>query len=338
MNADVELAGKLSMALNHSGVDVIGDLERLKVDCPQGIRNYLGQSVDAIVSDVTSYIVAVDGMRGTLQEVPQEIDKLQKQAVLASNILGWCLAVPWVLSFLSCSAIAITVAIVEKSGRHMANRCRGCELPCLSIGCVAPAMLTISFVGAGFIAASILTSGFCEVATETTLSYAQHSFGNGSKSYSVTQYYLEGNGHNPVLTDLLVAESQVNRAIAWVRRYADIIARSCPQWEAEGDSILNLETVQYTINQTGTLLAPEHIYPFYHALVHELVCGTAVAGMTMAAVLQLFVGLVCLPLLVCAASCVIETLIEERSNLHGLHGHKFQPLPQQDDLEHKPLD
>jgi len=337
LGANVELAGKLAMALNHSGVAVIEDLERMKTDCPQGIRDYLGESVDAIVSDVSGYIVAVDGMRGTLTQVPQKIDSLKEQAVLASNFLGWCLAVPWVLSFLSCCAIAITVAIVEKSGRRMASRCQGCELPCLSTGCVAPAMCTISFVGAGFLLASILTSGFCEVATETTLSYAQQSFGNGSKTYSMTEYYLAGNGHNPVQTDLLVAESQVSRAIEWVKRYADIIAASCPQWKAEGDSILNLETVQYTINQTETLLAPEHIYPFYHALVNEMVCGSAVAGMTLAAMLQLFVGLVCLPLLICAASCVIETLVEERSLLHGIHGHQFEPLPQ-DDLEHKPLD
>merc|ERR1711920_1163134 len=105
-----------------------------------------------------------------------------------------------------------------------------------------------------------------------------------------------------------------------------------------GSTILNLESVQLSMNSTGDLLAPDHVYTYYEATVHDLVCGTAVPGVTAAATLQLLLGLVCLPALLCAASCTIDGLIDERSLLHGIYN--FEPLAQDDrlDLDGIPLD
>lgn len=335
ISQDVDMAAKLAGALNQSGVAVVTNLARLKTDCPPGIREYLSESVDSIVHDVNGYIAAVCALSGVLDEVPQQIDILQEQTAGVGHALARCLGFSWTLAFLSCCAIAVTVAIVEYSGSRFARRCELCDLPCLSLSCVAPAMFLVSAVAAGELAVGILSSAFCLMADETALRYAEVSLGRDSNAFNMTRYYLAGNGVNPALEDLTSAEERVGRAITWVKRYGDIIARTCPQWDDEGSSILHLETVQNSMNQTAGLLAPHHIYSYYKVVVHELVCGTAVSGVTAAALLQLFLALVCLPSLICAASCTINGLIEERSFLHGI---SFDPLAQDECCQETPLD
>lgn len=325
---DVAMASKQADALNASGIAVVRDLQSIKTGCPPATWEFVGDSVANIVHEVEGYIAEVGDVDRVLAELPHRLAALEATAGVAGRMVSWCLALPWALVLASCAAIAVTVAVVEHSGKRCATRCEKCELPCLGLGCVAPAMFLVSAVAAAELSLSILSSSFCGAADETALRYAKATFGDGSGGFNMTRYYLQGQGDNPALAHLDYAEGRVGVALNWVRRYGRQIDRTCPQWGLETSVVLNLQNVLNSINETEALLAPSNIYAYYQATVHETVCGDNVSGLAYAALLQLTLGLICLPALICTASCVIEGFIEERSLVHGIHN--FDPLTQDD--------
>jgi len=328
---DVDMAFKLAQGLNSSGIAVVADLTRLNTDCPQRIQEYLGDSVTDIITQVNGYLTEVGRLVAAMTGTPEQILHLQEQAVEINAAAIWFLAVPWLVVLACCGAIALTVFIIEKAGRKCAKRCERCELPCLGLACVAPAMVLISAVAALELLVGILSSGACLTVDQTTLNYSQASFGADSVGFNTSRYYLAGEGPNPAIEHLDWAQVEIVDAIAWVRHYGDIIATTCPQWGMEGAAISNLETIQYSMNESETLLAPGHVYPYYQVTVHDTLCGKLPAGMARAAVLQVVLGILCLPLLLCTASCVIDGLIDERAQIHGIHN--FDLLAQESDAE-----
>mmetsp|Transcript_36549 Transcript_36549/g.104001 ORF Transcript_36549/g.104001 Transcript_36549/m.104001 type:complete len:494 (+) Transcript_36549:64-1545(+) len=324
---DVVLVSKLAEGLNVSCAEVVQDLSRLHAACPLEVRDMLSSSVDNIIQQVSGYVQDMRGVNATLAGIAESIAAIDEITAEVGATVGACLAVPAVLVVLCCGAIATTVAIVDKANAHCAERCHRCELPCLGAFCVAPAMLLVSAVAAAELAVGIFSGGFCLEVDETVLRYAEASLGPESDGYALSKYYLAGDGPNPALRRLSKAQVEIFDAVQWVRHYGDVTATSCPQWGREANTILSLETVQYSMNELRALLAPSHVYPFYQVAVHEIVCGSMPPRMAGAAFFQVLLGLVCLPALLYMAGCVTDGLIEERSALHGLH--KFEALAQE---------
>jgi len=327
----------LAHALNASGTAVVTDLMRLHRDCPPNVWKYLGESPDNIVTQVTGYISEVQGLSRSVEDVPSRVAMLQDQLASVGTVVNLCLALPWSLVLACFVAICLTLLVVEHSGGKCARRCEQFEMPCLGLGCVAPAVLLVSAVASAELLLGILVSGFCLAPDSTAMSYAGDAFGVNSSAFNMTRYYLTGNGSNAALLHLGLAQTEINSAIAWVRRYGDVIAKTCPQWGAEGAAILNLQNVQYSMNETQSLLSPSNIYAYYQATVHETVCGTLPPYLVGSATLQMLLSFLCLPALLCIASCTIDGLVDERSMNHGFHD--FDLLAQDDRLDvDSPLD
>mmetsp|Transcript_56952 Transcript_56952/g.165042 ORF Transcript_56952/g.165042 Transcript_56952/m.165042 type:complete len:495 (-) Transcript_56952:207-1691(-) len=323
---DVRMSEKLAEALRVSGSAVMTDLQELNVHCPPNIRDLFMGSVNNILHEVGAYMAEVARSQHTTRQLPDQIEALELRTRSIGDIVAMFLGLPVVLTLLCCAAVVMTIYVIEHSSTKCAKRCEKCEMPCLALGCVAPAMLAVSLVAAAELGVGILSSGYCLHADKLSMGYAMATFGPHSNAFALSRYYLDGDGPNPALQHLSKAQVQIVDAIQWVRHYGDVTARSCPMWRKEDAVVLNLQTVQYSMNATSHLLSPYHVYPYYDHTMHEIICKRLPQNLAAAALFQMILALICLPALLCTASCVVDALIEERSVLHGLH--KFERLAQ----------
>jgi len=214
--------------------------------------------------------------------------------------------------------IFAVIFVAEHAHGRCVRRCERYSHSCLGIGCIAPAMILISIVVSAELSLGILASAFCVEADRTAMRYAEAKFGNDSRAFNLTRYYVVGHGTNPALEHLDEAQGSISKSMEWMEKYGAAIARTCPQWGSEKAALLNLGTVKNSLNASTVLLMPDNMYPYYRESVHELVCERTISGLGSVAVLQLALGLVCLPALLCTASCIVESLSHERSHGFGL--------------------
>jgi len=311
------MASQLAEALNVSGVALIDDLDRLDVDCPAAIQPYVGNSSEYAKKYISAYIQQCKELSHSLVRAPEMLERAHRISRRIGYFLLACATVPSLAVVVCIIVITATVFAMEHGNGKCVRRCERCSHACLGIGCVAPVMLLIALVAAVELALSITASSFCLKPDSTALGYAQSAFGANSNAFNLTRYYVTGEGTNPALLHLEQAQERIAKSEQWMARYGDAIERTCPRWAAEQKALLNLRMVRSSLKETVLLLRPANVYSYYSDSVHEVVCEHAVSGLGSIAFLQLLLGLVCLPLLLCTASCTVEILRLER---HGMHG------------------
>lgn len=326
---DVEMAAKLATALNESGTSVLTSLKRLKTDCSNDVEEYLGKAVDDIANQIKGYLEEVNSISGVLVHFPADVEAFHIEMDRYGGYLTLCLVSPWVMVLLCGAVIIATAWIAEHSGRACARRCEHCEISFFGRVCVAPAVLLVSIAAGLELLLGIVTSGLCLVPDETVLGFARHSFGQNSGEFDMARYYIRGSGVNPGFEHLRLAEKDIVDAIAWVRHYGDVLAKTCPQWGQESSAISNLQIVQYSVNETQSLLAPQNVYPYYQTVVHGLLCDSLPGGLAKVALLQILLAFVCLPALLFLTVDLVDSLIDERALAHGAHN--FDLLAQDSD-------
>jgi len=331
----VERATSLAQAFRASGEAVVADLQRLQTDCPASVQDYVSGSVAKIVGEVQGYLADIEQLTMALKQMPEQIDWFTENAQELGELVSGLITVPASLVFLCFVALCGTLVLSEFSGRRCARRCAGCEMPLVSWVCVMPAILAVGAAAACQLLIAISVAGLCPSADETVLDQAKVFLGSNSTEFSTIKYYVIGSGPNPLMEDLADAQVEIVEAMDWVQNYGAALTQTCPAWGKEGVAVLNLQTIQYSMNETERLLAPGHIYPYYDETIHETFCRSIPEDMALVALLQALLGLVCLPLLACTASCVHDSLIDERAMVHGVP--RFDLLAQESDGE-GPLD
>jgi len=193
-------------------------------------------------------------------------------------------------------------------------------------------MLLVALAIGAELSAGIKLSAFCMHADARTLEYAEATLGNGSFGANMTRYYIRGprHGQNQALVDLREAEDQIRSSVAWMVKYRGSLERTCPRWQS---SVVtnNLQTLLFSLNESWTFLAPPRAYGHYFAAVYQFGCGSIVSGLGWLVVCQMLLLLGCIPLFVCAASCLMRALMVEREV-----GHRFDVLPVDEEYAHQP--
>eukprot|EP00931_Biecheleriopsis_adriatica_P048398 TRINITY_DN27958_c0_g1_i1.p1 TRINITY_DN27958_c0_g1~~TRINITY_DN27958_c0_g1_i1.p1 ORF type:complete len:486 (-),score=76.24 TRINITY_DN27958_c0_g1_i1:7-1431(-) len=322
---DVRTAKDMAEALNISGGSVGQNLDRLYSQCPASTHQFLKASVQGLQSDIADFMRAVWSFSSRLQGLPEQLASVEGQSRAIGTFVDWCLSMP-ILSLGVCYVgVGSIVAIAESGHPKWIRRCSCLQLPCLGAFCVAPAVLLVAFVSAMELAVGVMSSAFCTRADNITLSYARDTFGIDSDGFNLTRHYVTGKGPNPALRDLSIVKASIASSISWVETYGPAVVRSCPSWDIRNVST-NLQTLQISMGEAERLLQPSHVYSYYRSTVHDAICGTAVPELGWLVMFQLLLGLVCLPALACAASCLLDTLIAEKN------GYAFDPLGAEEDV------
>mmetsp|Transcript_63440 Transcript_63440/g.112791 ORF Transcript_63440/g.112791 Transcript_63440/m.112791 type:complete len:461 (-) Transcript_63440:49-1431(-) len=322
---DAKKSEQIAEALNITGHSFTNNLDRLYVECPKSTHQTLQASVEEVKNEVVKYLVAVQAFSNSLQGISDKISLLEQYSRSIGIFVDSCVSSTATILAVCYICIVLVIFLAEFSGPTCIRRCSCLQLPCLGAACIAPAVLLVALGSAMELSIGVMSSAFCINADNITLDYAEDSFGITSTGFNLTRHYITGHGQNPALRDLGLIQVAAQSCVEWVQTYGSPIARSCPKWDLANMS-QNLRLLQGSVVEAVNLLEPANVYPYYRSTVHDVICGTSVSQTIWAVLFQLILGFVCLPLLACSASCLLDSLNAERHSSHG-----FDLLSTEDD-------
>ncbi|CAK9026073.1 unnamed protein product [Durusdinium trenchii] len=302
----------MSAALNISSGSFQHNLDRLYTECPNTTHEFLGDSVTARKQEAREAQDTALVLLKQLSGIPQWLTQRTKDIISMAALVALSFGTPLVLLLISYLAICMLIGVAECAGPKCIRRCSCCQIACVAVSCISPTILLISIIVALELGFSMMSSAFCKNPTLVVLSYADVAFGHGSPTSNLTRQFLDKESAVMALKDMKVIQNHFALWQEWVGTYGDAIQRSCPTWDALNVS-QNIQIMDAGLKTSLSILEPTHLYPYYNYTVDNLLCGTAISKMTVLMVFQLALGLLGLPVLACAASCLLDSLVAERT-------------------------
>jgi len=287
------------------------NLDRLYSECPNATHEFLGESVRERKMEAQDTKEAALVTLRQLDGMPQWLMQRMKDLFSIAAILLCSFLLPLSLLLLCYFALCLLIGVAECAGPRCIRRCLCCQIGCLTASCISPSIVAVSLVVAFEVGFTTMTSAFCATPELLTLSYSELAFGHGSGQVNLTQQYLDDASANVALNDLKVIENHFTLWQEWVGTYGEAIQRSCPVWDATNVSN-NIQLMHAGLRDALAILEPAHLYPYYSFTVEDLVCETSISRISVLMTFQLALGLVGLPVLACAASCLLDSLQAER--------------------------
>ena len=301
------------------------NLDRLYSECPATTHEFLGPSITQRKRELEVGRAALARLEGMLQGLPNLLDTL----VHASRSLVVSLAGLQILSLVSlivCLASAgLVVFLAESSGPKLAKRCSCCQLPCLASVLFAPVLILVAGCAAAELFLAVFSSAMCRQPELAVLNFAQGELGT-SPALNLTMEYLHNESTNGAVDSLQVLHTQLSSLDEWVITYGEAIERSCPAWNVANVS-QNLRAMIAELQTAKAFLDPTRVSPQWIRL-HDLLCNAGISDLIRLILINLLLGLLCLPLLACGVSCLLEHLVAERGP--GGVGYVFNLLSTED--------
>lgn len=346
---DTSNAKNLSFDANHTGTQLLSDLDALLTECPNA-ASLLEPQIAPVRQQVQEYMDLLKTFYDIIEPIPPQLKQLENGGAQdVRTVLLVILGLP--IIFVTGVCLTMVFAVVGTACCVKAGSCCAkCEDFFLfrlgSLG-VAGTILLVSAVSAVELGVGIGLSEFCGDADNNVLTLVNTTLGPGSDWYAENGnyladsavYYINGTGSNPLLDQLATANTSLSE-VATQMEALEAFARNplvgvvCP----DSNLLPTLQDINTTTAQAkqqlaecNELLQPKVVYPYYQEVVHHEFCGVVIDGVAWLALFQFLTGMICLPCLACrAASFVHQRTFERQRTLQDsalLTAESGQQLP-----------
>jgi hypothetical protein len=346
---DTTNATALAFDANHTGTQLLSDLDALLTECPNA-ASVLEPQIAPVKQQVQEYMDLLKTFYDIIEPIPPQLQQLENGgAQNVRTVLLVILGLP--IIFVTGVCLTMVFAVVGTACCVKAGSCCAkCEDFFLfrlgSLG-LAGTILLVSAVSAVELGVGIGLSEFCGDVDSNVLTVVNTTLGPGSDWYAENGnyladsavYYINGTGSNPLLDQLATANQSLNEVASQMdvlQTFAQspMVGIVCPD-----SSILptlqdiNVTTAQAKrqLDECNGLLQPEVVYPYYQEVVHKELCSVVIDGVAWLALFQFLTGMICLPCLACrAASFVHQRTFERQRTLEDsalLTAENGQQLP-----------
>ncbi|CAE7582751.1 ATJ10 [Symbiodinium natans] len=318
------------VAMNVSTRSFDHNLDRLYSECPSTTHEFLGSSITEMKGELKKARAALAGLHGMLEHLPGLLLALADRSRSLVTSLTWCQVLPLLAIAVCFVALAMLVFLHEpsspcSSGPTLAKRCSCFQLPCLASSVLVPVLILVAGCGAAELLLAVFSSTLCRRPETTMLNYVNAVLGSSATS-NLTVQYIHNATPNGAVENLHVLQAQLSSWDEWVTTYGVAIQRSCPAWDAANVS-QNLQAMISELDTAVEFAEPSHL-TLEWTRIHHLVCGVGISDLVRLMVMTLLLGFVCLPLLACSVSCLLEHLVAERGS--GGFGYAFNLLSSED--------
>lgn len=287
------------------------------------------QRVAPLKANVERYMADVRRYNTLIGPIPGRLQSLDSGGVMdeGQEMLFVALALPLLLVGGACATMVVVVlgAVCFRPGSCIAQ----CEEYFMT-GCASVLMATIiilvAVISAGQLSVATGLSVFCADADINFMKVLSRDLaadlGINSSALAnhrdtlvtTTQYYVTGEGPNPILERVLRAHAALDScgdSLDEMSLYATnpLTLMACGGDVFSGildDINASLVEARTEVHSCEVLMQPANIYPYYQAAVHEEACGAIIDGFAWLAVIQLVVGVMLLPFLVCSSAGYIR--------------------------------
>ena len=302
-----DMADALGISMHSFGQN----LDRLYSECPSTTHEFLAASIAERKHEIEESRVALARLVGMLQGLPDLLAGLLDKSQVLTGSLTWCQILP-LAGLIVCQVCAgMLVFIAEYSGPKFAKRCNCFQLPCLASSLFVPVLVLVATCAAAELLLAVFSSAMCSRPESALLNYVREELGD-SPAFNLTEQYVHNETSNGAVDNLHLLHSQLLSWDEWVATYGGAIERSCPDWNAANVS-QNLRSMIAELRTAGDIMQPARMTQEWTHL-RELVCSTGVSDLGKLVLTNLLLGLLCLPLLACGLSCLLEHLVAERAS------------------------
>jgi hypothetical protein len=299
---DLDTLQKTSDKLNSTGIHIKDQLDLLKTQCTPAVRQGLEAAIANTKAQLQEYLDVVSDVRDIIDPLAANLTDARDQSNgFGAGFAALGLSLPALLVASACAVIFLSVMATRGCGGESLARCNDCCMR-LSAIFIVISVLIAGLAASGETATGILSASFCHDPDANTLEYAKHAFRADSEAYQATSYYITGQGTNPLKQQLDEAQSNVTAVGAqfdtFDKTFGTQIQQFCKGWTTATVQ-QDLGNLTQEIKNMYPIVERDNIYPYYNKIVHEDACTTVIAGLGWLVVVQLLVGMVCLPVLAC---------------------------------------
>lgn len=305
---DLHLVTQQGVQLSELGSQAWGVMNETMPNCSKSAQERLTiaeRSVAALLHEVGMYNMNITHVSKRLDAVQASLGRVPPKYL-------YSLALPLALVIAGCLMVILPVrwssVAGEKCGRGCGKCCASCGSCCLRFSSVlfAPAIFLVATAAGLEYGIGLAAGSFCEGVDSNVLAYVE-SF-EGEVAFNASRYYIEGNGSNPLLEKLQQANASLSDVSKQLKIHSHHIQEGCGGNATDVVDILlrSFAAMERPIDETAELLSAHHMYPYYSKMAHEKLCGSIIGGLAWLVMLQYIVGILCLPLLTCAADSLLQ--------------------------------
>jgi len=317
--ADVDKAVSSGNNIERLGAQAVDTFNASLPSCSEEMQLYLmpmQSHMDDLVAAIEEYNEDIQNIPEHLHLAEQFLDDLPHQQFhfKSLSIPGLGMAAPIAPLLIVVLGVLFLIANVKITACVRANCC-ACFNVCFArielcflrkIGTLvfAPMIVLVATAAAVEIGGASALGSFCQNVDSNMLEYIHRLSGN--TSFEVSRYYIQGNCSNPLLERVQNANTTLQQVVQEVGQTKTKIEAACADKGLVDNILMELSAMQEPISDLQVLLSAQHMYPYYVTMVHEKACGSMVAGLGWLVSLQYLIGVICLPLLICAADTYFQ--------------------------------
>lgn len=287
VTTDVGQAESDTHAVMSASNAIVQALDAVPPQCSQFAQAQLGEAK----KQVKAYGKIAGDCNQVLSPLKTQLDRLGEwsNGVVDGAVAGPLL--PAAVVAFCCVTVLFAVWFTHT------GRCAWCCIRSFGPFLFAPTVFFVSVAAAVQLGLGVVTSSFCTNPDASSLSFIARYEGLNSTAFTLSEFYIEGSGRNPILDNLTMLGDQVHEVQQEFDVLRPILELQCPSWH-EGTEVANaLSAASQSINSTANLLAPDRIYKYYETGVRTDLCEVAINGLAWLVVLQSVAGIVCVPVL-----------------------------------------
>eukprot|EP00933_Yihiella_yeosuensis_P036285 TRINITY_DN30018_c0_g1_i1.p1 TRINITY_DN30018_c0_g1~~TRINITY_DN30018_c0_g1_i1.p1 ORF type:complete len:556 (+),score=69.47 TRINITY_DN30018_c0_g1_i1:196-1668(+) len=305
VDREANYADKVCRDLEQTGVRALAGVGELVNTCPSHVQPMLQQVLKKPSKLGNGYMKTVRYTGSIVRLMPGLVDELRRVIVITGQTAVVVLAAPPLLALLTMLVVGVAAFLAPRreSGKSVclhrsADFCIAL-VPLLIVIIIAAAALQLTI---GSTIASV-----CPATPELGVSYTKHMFGFDSPAFTLTRYYLQGKGDNTCLQVIGKADVLLEGLVRDMKQYSVGMSQACPEWTAVNKKLLSdLARVRQSLEVGKQLLSPYSIYDYYIQTWRSNLCGAILDVLGLAALSNIMLGFLCLPMLAVAASSYLS--------------------------------
>jgi hypothetical protein len=299
---DAEDASKMAASLESVGETLSRGLASLPPACPAFIRSQAEFYVSPVTANALTFQKTVEVLKTQVDPLPSKIRQIEEQGETLAKVIGVALLVPLALIVGCC--FVLLLAISGPAGGSCVRCCTRFSAPLLMV----PTILIVAIAAAIQLEVAVAGSSFCIDVDNNAMTYVVQIAGQNSTIASLGQYYILGQGSNPLIEDLQNAVKKLTKVNTTVQQFGPRVKSFCPDWKDLPVVLGALNNAEVALKTGFRLLSPDNVYPYYETAVREDACRTVMISLGWFVLFQAIVGLILLPLLITWANAYLRAM------------------------------
>jgi len=294
LNGDIDVSLHYVTAFTTSASRLQYHLERVVYEQPFYLQPQVRVQVDPIKQTLETAKKYAGNAQKILEELAKSLPDSEKSIKSTFVALGMTLMFPLVIVVVALAPIWVAICCTRMAHNSSTSQCCECWMIRLNSPFLVLAVFLVGAAAAIELVITITTSSFCVDVDTNAITYFQHVSHANHTFWGVPDYYIKGHGKNPLDIELNYAQNEVLKAKAGVERLKGSL-KGKSNWDSSkvDHEILELEDI---LAHCSRLLQPANVYPHFHDPLHEGICRHVIASLSWLVVVQILVGLFCLPI------------------------------------------